>query len=107
MEKVVKVCQHDARRLTRVVLTDEAAAELRRWKTETWTEYHGHGTGQTAEADGAVQETLTAVAAAVEGAGIDEMGIGGNYHAVIVGEGGELVHATYVGCTGGRYYLAG
>ena len=107
MEKVVKVCQHDARRLTRVVLTDEAAAELRRWKGETWTEFYGHGTGQTGRAEGAVADTLAQVGAAVEAAGIDEMGHGGSYHAVIVAEGGELVHATMVGVDGGRYYLAG
>lgn len=111
---VLRVERHDYRELARVTLTDAAAAALKAWKRRTWTECYGHATGETASARGEQAELLAAIGervaefAAAEG--WDErngLGFTGSYHAVIVGESGELVHATAVGCREGNYYLAG
>lgn len=113
MESIRSVERHDYREIARVTITDEAAAALRAWKQATWTEFHGHGTGETAAASGEQQELLAAIGERVAeyalakdwSCGIHP--ISGSYHAVIVGASGQTVHATYVDCAAGRYSLAG
>lgn len=109
METVIGVQQHDARALTRITLAAEAAVKLKVWKKSTWQEVAGQGTGQTKLARGAAQDILAACQEAVAAFGVDELGYGGVFHAVIEGEAGECVHATYVGVDydSGRFYLAG
>jgi hypothetical protein len=116
VDSILSVERHDYRELARVTLTDDAAAALRAWKTGTWQECYGYGTGETAGADGDVAELLAAVGdrvdALAKSLGWGEYAGGrhavtGSYHAVIVGASGLLVHATAVGCREGRYYLAG
>lgn len=109
METVIGVQQHDARTLTRITLAAEAAVKLKVWKKKTWTEVRGEGTGYTGMARAAAQDILAACQAAVGAFGVDTLNeFDGSFHAVIVAESGELLHATMVGCDeSGRFYLAG
>jgi hypothetical protein len=114
MDMILSVERHDYRELARVTLTDQAAAELRAWKKSTWLEVRGHATGETARATGATAELLSAICSRVEEYeqehGWEERHYGGRrglYHAVIVGEGGQLVHATAIERAGDGYRLAG
>jgi hypothetical protein len=70
-----------------ILVPDDVARELRRWKRDTWTEIYGCATGYTEKATGRIAEYLAAICD-FAAAHVPAQPITGTVKAFIIGESG-------------------